>query len=65
MSTALVPQPRGWASLLFLFLFLDLATCQTGTYKFASTPLYFQGFWVANPTSVATLSCQTIASWHT
>lgn len=65
MSTALVPRPGGWAILLSLFLFLDLATCQTGTYKLASTPLWFQGFFVVNPTSVSTISCQTIASWYT
>jgi hypothetical protein len=65
MSTASVRRPGGWASLLSLFLCLDLAACQTGTYKLTSTPPYFQGFFVANPTSIWEASCSTTLTWVT
>lgn len=56
----------GWGSLLaLLWLAGDLVSCQTSTYKFASTPTNFQGFWVANPTSVQEIKCATTRTWTT
>lgn len=63
MSTALVPRLGGWASLLVLFLFLDLATCQTGTWKLTSMPTNFVGFFIAPP-SVKTITCASTATWY-
>lgn len=63
MSTAPVPRPRGWARLLLLFLLLELATCQTATYKLASTPTNFMGFYIGS-TTVKTVACATTATWY-
>ncbi|KAK1830436.1 hypothetical protein QBC39DRAFT_331591 [Podospora conica] len=66
MSTTSPRRLRGWASLLSLLgLCLDLATCQTATYKLTSTPTNFQGFYVANPTSVSRVDCPTTETWST
>ncbi|KAK1830435.1 hypothetical protein QBC39DRAFT_411272 [Podospora conica] len=65
MSTASARQPGIWVSILSLFLCLDLASGQTATYKFVNTPTSFEGFYIANPTSVATDNCKSTAAWST
>ena len=64
VSPSLARRPN-WGVAAVLSLLLELATCQTSTFKFDSTPTNFQGFYVANPTSVEQINCATTRTWTT